>query len=58
VLAFGAAPVKTEVPAGSNRLGPAICRGGREKNQGISARIHGGMDANIDLCRLGNVANC
>jgi hypothetical protein len=46
----GEVPRSRPVPT---RLGPAICRGGREKNQGISARIHGSMDANIDLFRLG-----
>jgi hypothetical protein len=58
VLAFGAAPVETAVPAGPTRLGPANCGGHQEKNREISFRLHGRIDADLDLRCLGDLANC
>jgi hypothetical protein len=50
--------VKTAVPAGSNPVG-TLCdqAGSHEKHRGIPFWLHGGLDTDLDLYRLGRLAN-
>jgi hypothetical protein len=59
VLAFGAAPVKTAVPAGPNPAGTcgSLIGAGDEKHRGISLRLRGRIEADLGLHCLARLAN-
>jgi hypothetical protein len=58
VLAFGAAPVKTAVLAGTQSGQDLRGEARHEKQHRVSARVRGRVDTDLDLRRLGNLADC